>query len=224
MKVNKVVQYYDELAHEYDQNRFNNSYGRFIDYAERAILTELLSTITEDHCVVDLPCGTGRLTSFATIGIDASIEMIKQAQIKYPQKIFYHTDAAQLPLADQSVDVIFSFHFFMHLDRAKTEEIFAEFYRVLKPNGRVIFDIPSQKRRAWGRRDNTGWHGDQAMSSADVAQIQGFQVKQSYGLLWLPIHRFPKKCRSWLNRFDAWLGRSSVKEYSSYLIFELVKK
>ncbi len=223
MKPDKVVCYYDELAQDYDENRFQNAYGRFVDTAERSVLRELLADVSNEQLVVDLPCGTGRLMNFAQIGIDASAEMLKQAQTKYHDKTFYQADATQLPLADNSVDVLISFHFLMHLNREKIDEVFKEYHRVLKPNGRVIFDIPSQKRRALGRRQKTDWHGNQSLSSAEVSALSGFWVRQSYGILWLPIHRFPKRVRAWLHQPDTWLGRSMLKEYSSYLIFELVK-
>lgn len=227
MEKNNVVAYYDDLAKDYDNDRFNNSYGRFIDTAEKQIIQTFLAKHSPKTppVIIDLPCGTGRLMEFATIGIDASNEMLKVAQQKYPTKTFYQADAEKLPLADNSIDVILSFHLFMHLDPQKIERIFAEFYRVLKADGRVIFDIPSQKRRKLGKRKNLSndWHGSQAMSSDDVVSIASFEIVQSQGVLWLPIHRLPKPLRRFFQGVDKNLANSPLKELSSYLVFELKK-
>ena len=38
----KILQYYDELAPTYDENRFENSYGKYIDAQERTFLIHFL--------------------------------------------------------------------------------------------------------------------------------------------------------------------------------------
>ena len=37
----EVVEYYDSIASTYDDSRFGNSYGRFIDAEERKVLNQL---------------------------------------------------------------------------------------------------------------------------------------------------------------------------------------
>ena len=143
--MNQIVDYYEKLAEKYDSDRFENTYGKFIDSQERRILDRLLADKKE--IVLDLACGSGRFMNYASIGIDASQEMLKIANEKYPEKSFYQSDAELIPLLDSSIDSIITFHFFMHLDKEKVQKILAECQRVLKPNGRIIFDIPSAKMR-----------------------------------------------------------------------------
>ena len=82
--MNQIVEYYDEIAPSYDEDRFNNTYGRFIDTQERKILEQLLSD--QELIIMDLACGSGRLLRYAGIGLDASTEMLQLAKNKFPEK------------------------------------------------------------------------------------------------------------------------------------------
>lgn len=216
-----IINYYDDLARNYDADRFGNSYGKFIDTCERKIVERLLTA--KDETVLDLACGSGRLVNFATIGIDASAGMLAVAKEKFSTKEFYQADAQDLPLEASSVDTILIFHFFMHLEKKKIDQILSECHRVLKNHGRIIFDIPSQKRRRLLGYKSEGWHGNTSFSLKEIQCFPNFSLKHSFGLIFLPIHRFPKFTRPFLNKIDTLLANSFMKEYSSYLIVELVK-
>jgi ubiquinone/menaquinone biosynthesis C-methylase UbiE len=218
----EIVTYYNELAKKYDQDRFGNSYGKFIDKQERNVLNKLLNN--KNAVVLDLACGSGRLLNFAAIGVDASAEMIAVAKPKFPEKEFYVADADAIPLLQNSIDAIISFHLFMHLDCDKIDGILTEASRVLKQNGRLIFDIPSKKRRQLFNYKSRGWHGASSMSLKDLNELGGFEVKRTFGILFLPIHRFPKVLRPLFTKIDMFLAQSFLKEFSSYLIIELVKR
>lgn len=221
--MSEIVRYYDELAKDYDDNRFNNSYGKFIDQQERQILNKLLPN--QNQLVVDMACGSGRLLNYANYGVDASQEMVHIAQQKFPDKKVFVSDAETLPFADQSVDTIITFHFLMHLDIEKVQRIMQECHRVLKNNGRLIFDIPSKKRRRLLNYKASNWHGALSLSIDDAYGLSSsFSIKSVHGLMLLPIHRFPKSIRKHLAKFDAFLAKSFLKEYSSYLVIECVKK
>ena len=73
-----VITYYDELAENYDENRFENSYGRYIDLLERNILNEWLGSEDKNY-VIDLGCGIGRLLEYAMTGVDGSLKMLQVA-------------------------------------------------------------------------------------------------------------------------------------------------
>ena len=87
MESNEIIKYYDEIAKSYDKDRFGNSYGRFINFLERKILSNLLRD-TKNKIVLDLACGTGRFLDFADIGIDASENMIETAKKSLKTKFY----------------------------------------------------------------------------------------------------------------------------------------
>ncbi|MFH6994474.1 class I SAM-dependent methyltransferase [Flavobacterium sp. FlaQc-48] len=220
--MNEIIQYYNDLASTYDQNRFSNSYGRFIDFQERKILDTLLTDQKEQ--ILDLACGTGRLLNYASIGVDASFEMIEVAKRKFPEKTFLQSEAGHILLEDNCIDTVISFHFFMHLDHSKINEVLEESNRILKKKGRIIFDIPSRKRRNLFGYKKANWHGASSFSINDFKVHPNFKVKRTFGFLFFPIHRFPDFCRKFLLPLDSFLASSFLKEYSSYLIIELEKK
>lgn len=220
--MSEIVNYYNDLASTYDQDRFDNSYGRFIDYQERRILDKLLTDKKEQ--ILDLACGTGRLLNYASIGVDASPEMIEIARKKFPEKKFLEGEADRIILENNSIDTIISFHFFMHLDQKKMNLILEESHRILKNNGRIIFDIPSRKRRNLLGFKKEDWHGAYSLDFDAIKENPTFKIKRTFGLLFFPIHRFPKFCRKFLIKFDTFLANSFLKEYSSYLIIELEKR
>jgi ubiquinone/menaquinone biosynthesis C-methylase UbiE len=222
--MNEIVQYYNTLAGQYDKDRFNNTYGRYIDAQERKLLDRLLQN--PNTIVLDLACGSGRLLNYASIGADASSEMVHIAQSKYPDKKICSSNAHQLPFDDQSVDTIISFHFFMHLDITYVQQTLKECHRILKPGGRIIFDIPSKKRRNLLRHQQQDWHGGFSMTLKEAATVEPelFSLQQSFGLLFFPIHHFPKRIRKYFNAIDTVLAKTFLKEYSSYLVIDYQKK
>lgn len=223
MESNEIIKYYDQIARSYDKDRFGNSYGRFIDFLERKILSNILFK-KENHIVLDLACGTGRFLDFADIGIDASEKMIETARKKFKNKILFVADAERTPLENESVDVILIFHLFMHLNQEKIIAILKECNRILKKGGLVIFDTPSEKRRQLLKKEQKGWHGAFSISSNSIRTLSDFNLVKSFGYLFLPIHRFPKYIRPFFTKIDGFLSNSILKEYSSYLVFEIVKK
>lgn len=221
--MNEIISYYDNLAKIYDKDRFDNSYGKFIDKQERNILNKLLTN--ENETILDLACGSGRFMDCADYGTDASKEMVKIAQEKFPNKKIYVSDAAKTSFDDRSIDTIISFHFFMHLDKEKVSKILQECDRILSKNGRIIFDIPSSKRRKLINHQSENWHGAFSLTNQEIKELHpNFEIKNSFGILFIPIHRLPKKLRPSFIKLDNLLSNSFLKEYSSYQIFELVKK
>lgn len=225
MEKNEVVNYYDTIAKDYDESRFNNSYGAFIDAEERRVLDRLIDC--SSHTMrLEVACGTGRLTGYATHGLDASAEMMKLAMERHPAVQFTHASATETPFADASFDIVYSFHLLMHLDAETIGKIFAEVHRILKPGGRFILDIPSRKRRELLHHKQASWHGASHMSSTDMtaAAGDGYTLRSTHGIMMLPVHKLPVVMRKPLVNIDFMLANGWFKEYSSYLIFEFVKK
>ncbi len=220
-----LLDYYDNLAMDYDSNRFGNTYGQYIHQQEVNILKKILPPIATNK-VLDLGCGTGRLMSFANYGIDISPAMVQVAKTKFPDKHFSVGNAARNNLKNNFFDAIFSFHVLMHQNQQETKAILSEAYRLLKTGGQFIFDFPSDKRRKLVNYTAKNWHAANQLSLQQIKALTTNQwnFKQSYGLLFLPIHRIPKQFRAVLIPIDNLLCRSFLQEYASYLIVILTKK
>lgn len=219
-----VVNYYNTIADSYDESRFNNSYGQFIDAEERRILNALVD-VERMPQRLEIACGTGRLTNYATHGLDASANMMALARKRHEKVEFREASATDTGYPDASFDLVYSFHLLMHLDKDTIRQIFDEVYRILRPGGRFIIDIPSRKRREFLHHRQASWHGGTQLASDDIVDMAKdlYKVNSSHGVMMLPVHKLPVFMRKPLIGFDYALANGFLKEYSSYLVFELVK-
>lgn len=216
--------YYDELAPNYDANRFGNSYGKFIDRQERLFLEKNLSEINTSK-ILDLGCGTGRFLNFANFGVDISPKMIEVAQKKYPEKNLMIGSLSEIPFKYFYFDSIFCFHVIMHLDEKNLEAFLKETNQKLAKNGSLIFDFPSKKRRHFLNFKNDGWHGANDFTLEDLKSKldQNWKIEKYQGVLFFPIHRIPVYFRGFFTKLDSLFCRSFLREYSSYIIIKLRK-
>jgi len=138
---------------------------------QRNVCNELLErldlTSLKPDIVLDVGCGTGwgtqdllkKYKKAKIISLDLSPEMLKQTKskggwLRKPQLIC--ADAEDIPLEDESVDLIFSSLMLQWCDYKK---VFAEFKRILKPDGLLMFssfgpDTLKELKQSWARVDN----------------------------------------------------------------------
>jgi SAM-dependent methyltransferase len=98
-------------------------------------------TSFEGKTVLDLGCNTGYLLHsflqserFTAIGADIVPSYLELARESYGDTIkFVQTTPGSIPLADESVDVVYTIDTVEHLSRA--EEVFREVFRLLRPGG-----------------------------------------------------------------------------------------
>ncbi len=155
----KVRAMFAAIAPSYDLN--NRLHALWRDQAWRRAAVKL-ANVQPGDVVLDVACGTGDLTlAFAqtragqVIGVDFTVPMLDIAQRKAGQVKgeqgrqalpFAAGDAMGLPLADASVDVV-SIAFGIR-NVAEPGRALAEFYRVLRPGGRVVvleFSLPTNR-------------------------------------------------------------------------------
>lgn len=222
--IDAIKKYYDDLASSYDNNRFGNSYGKYIDQQERAFLNALLSSNSYEK-ILDSGCGTGRFLEYATHGIDISPAMIEIARSKFPEKEIKEGSLSSIPYQNTYFDLIYSLHVIMHLDVKTTTEFLTESHKKLNENGTLIFDFPSKKRRRLINYKASNWHAANDFSISEIQKMteKKWKLKTYSGILFFPIHRIPGWMRPFFSRFDHLLCRSFLKEYASYIIVELEK-
>jgi demethylmenaquinone methyltransferase/2-methoxy-6-polyprenyl-1,4-benzoquinol methylase len=145
-KAEKVRRMFAAIAGSYDLNNRVHSLGR--DQAWRRFAVKA-ADVREGERVLDVACGTGDLTqAFAdspaatVVGLDFTHEMLVVAQQKRRThkaggKVTYlEGDAMRLPFADASFDVV-SIAFGIR-NVSEPMKALREFFRVLKPGGRVV--------------------------------------------------------------------------------------
>ncbi len=137
--------YRDELtAREYDKQRFSSFKGRLVNWREMSLIYKAikLAGITPPARILDIPCGTGRLSfflaekGFRVIGADISTAMIEQGGkrskntfIKQQVKLVA-SDAESLSFPDSFFDVGVSLRLFGHLPPENRQKVLSELSRV----------------------------------------------------------------------------------------------
>jgi SAM-dependent methyltransferase len=221
---NEIISYYDRLADTYDADRFGSTYGKFIHKQEVAILTRMIPETA--MTILDVGCGTGRLTEYATHGCDASINSLRLAASKRPARDFVAANLASLPFAPSSFDAAICFHVFMHLDRNLIQAGLCEIVRVLRPGGTLVADVASGVRRRLLRQRPKGWHGSTSFSVqefADVAAATGLRMSGVSGTIFAPVHRLPVKIRNSLTRLDGFIA-DRIPNLASHVVGSFVKE
>lgn len=111
----------------------------------------LVQRVAAGRDVLDLACGEGYGVALLAhsarrvIGVDASVEAVVHARRAYggASVSFAAGDAANLPLADASVDLVVSFETIEHL--GAQDAMVAHMRRVLRPDGLLIISTPNKR-------------------------------------------------------------------------------
>jgi ubiquinone/menaquinone biosynthesis C-methylase UbiE len=126
---------YAEWAPWYDEP------GNELLEVEQPVVREILTSLPIG-VALDAACGTGRHAAYlaslghAVIGVDATPEMLAVAREKLPDAELHEADLRDLPLPDDSVDLIVCAIALSHVP--DLAPVFAEFVRVLHPNGNLV--------------------------------------------------------------------------------------
>ena len=160
-KQEKIVGMFDDIASTYDRANRVLSMGIDIQWRKKGCdkAFEILNTKSLGQ-VTDVATGTGDLLIYwkeqakknaveikKYVGIDPSVGMLEVAKTKVDFAEFIEGKAQELPIEDESTDVIsISYGIRNVVDRV---EALQEFYRALKPNGIVmILEFTKQDRNS----------------------------------------------------------------------------
>jgi ubiquinone/menaquinone biosynthesis C-methylase UbiE len=135
---------------------------------------------------LDAACGTGRHSAYlsslghAVTGIDICPQMLEAARAKVAGADFREGDLHQLPVADQSVDLVVCALALTHVP--DLAPVFAEFARVLVPAGHLVVSDSRMKYRIVQGLPDGGYgylpHYNRITSEYLVAALPlGFQVR-----------------------------------------------
>jgi len=157
LRSNDVRRRFDRAAEKFEDFDFVHAVTR------DGLLARLEPMVVEAKTVVDLGCATGsackplakRFRRAHIIALDLSASMLQQVRRKqswFAKYSLLHANAKAIPLADQSVDVVFANQLLPWID--DSAKVFTEVARVLRENGLFLFaglgpDSLSELRRAW---------------------------------------------------------------------------
>ncbi|OQW94320.1 MAG: malonyl-[acyl-carrier protein] O-methyltransferase BioC [Beggiatoa sp. IS2] len=158
------------------QRKIANAFNRVAtDYETHAQLQQEIGEVLLERLqwlklqptqILDVGTGTGRLARALTVryptahiyAIDIALQMVKQAQKELQiQQYVICGDATQLPIVDHSIDLIVSNLMLQWCPHPQV--VFAEFARVLKPQGALFFstfgpDTLKELRQSWAQVDD----------------------------------------------------------------------
>ncbi|HED34419.1 MAG TPA: malonyl-[acyl-carrier protein] O-methyltransferase BioC [Gammaproteobacteria bacterium] len=157
----RIQRHFDAKAMQYESSAV----------LQRQVGEELLQrldlTCLNPSVILDAGCGTGwgtqgllkKYKKAKLISLDLSPEMLRQTKAKggwlrKPELLC--ADAEDIPLQDESVDLVFSNLMLQWCDYKK---VFSEFKRVLKPDGLLMFstfgpDTLKELRNSWAQVDD----------------------------------------------------------------------
>jgi demethylmenaquinone methyltransferase / 2-methoxy-6-polyprenyl-1,4-benzoquinol methylase len=150
LKQEKIVSMFDNIAPTYDTANRVMSMGVDKSWRRKAcdLAYEFYSRDNIDK-IVDVACGTGDMMDFwknradksgiavgEIVGVDPSVGMVDVARKKYPKFNYHISKATEIPLDDESSDILSITYGIRNVVERK--EALDEFNRVLKKDGLVV--------------------------------------------------------------------------------------
>jgi len=232
---NRIAREYMDIAEIYDVTRFGEPYQLLWHELEVELIKKFLK---KHYSVLEVGVGTGRFAeslamhvrSFTGIDISKPMIYISRKKVYYLNNInLINADAENLPFKPNTFDFVFSMHVMWHLPYTIQEKIFSELVRVVKPGGKILFDMGNLHtirlihtiRRREIDFDKVGYHigYDDACKLADKYNVR---LIDCYGFRqFLPAsHLIPKNIKNnyVLRRFIKWIN----SKFSRNRIFRLL--
>ena len=195
----EVKKHWESVANIYDKEnsyKLNPHHWRFIEG-----IKHVNSSNSKNIKILSLWSRTGnaipyirkKMPNAKLYNLETSTKMIKIAKKAYPNEVFMETDLETLDFKDNSFDYIMSHETLEHTPYP--DRLIKEFYRVLKPDGRLVLSLPPRIADMHQLIYETfiGGHGEgprKGIPSWVVKRIlrkTGFYLKAHKAILLLPI-------------------------------------
>lgn len=126
---------------------FNEGSKIYLEHVNRYIFAK---QFVKDKDVLDIACGSGYGTELllgagakSVLGVDISKEAVKYCKNKYPKINFKVGSVDDIPVEDESMDVVVSFETIEHVDEKTQQKFMQEVNRVLKNDGIFVVSTPN---------------------------------------------------------------------------------
>jgi ubiquinone/menaquinone biosynthesis C-methylase UbiE len=179
-----------QVASGYDAERFTSLLGRLYNRRELRALDAVLRWVKPGSRVLDLACGTGRITEqlvargLDVTGVDISMPMIEHARNKLRGAgSFVVGDAEVFPFRDASFDWVVSVRLFGHLPPPVRARALAEVTRVARCGAIIAFYLlnPVTRTRRFAKsllRCNPHWYPAANRQIVCELESQGLTVRE----------------------------------------------
>lgn len=137
----KITKIFDEISGYYDKMNNFISLGTHY-FIKKSALKSL--KFKQNSYILDICCGTGDFTQIIdkieprakVIGLDNSVEMLKLAKQKNPQKVFMQGDCTELKFKDNEFDYVTVGFGLRNVENR--HKAISEIYRILKTGGKFM--------------------------------------------------------------------------------------
>ncbi|MBI2941864.1 MAG: class I SAM-dependent methyltransferase [Chloroflexi bacterium] len=194
-----------KVSQNYDELRFGGPSGEWVNRRELSLIQTLLPPTGQGAKVLDLGCGTGRLSlhlrelGYDAVAVDSSAEMLAAARAKPGGKqiAWLQGDAGALPLAARAFDAVVALRMAFHFPDLRL--LLGAAIGVVKSGGRILFDTYNWSPRAWAPLGQGTWgariyvhHPDQVQREArglglDVVETRACFLFSPYVYRLLPL-------------------------------------
>ena len=154
---------------------------------DRAVFEVFARQVRDGGLVADVGCGPGWLTARLrewgadAFGIDLSPAMVETARRTYPGIRFEVGSMLGLDLPDGSLGGVLSALSIIHVPWERRAEVFAEFHRVLEPDGQLLVafhvgDHVLHRDESMGRKVDLDSYRQQPADIVRLLEAAGFAV------------------------------------------------
>ena len=155
------------LWNTYDWSRRGEEWTRDERWKHRVIDQFLVPNVPLGAVVLEVGPGGGRWTEvlqsraaklYVVDVAERAIELCRERFVAQANIEYQVGDGSSLDLAASSIDAVWSYDVFVHINPVNVRSYFREFRRVLRPGGRAVIHHPGEPgRRA---KDRPGWRSD----------------------------------------------------------------
>ena len=138
-------QAYNTAAQKYHDLFYNEMNEKEYD---RKLLDSFSAKFNKDSLICDAGCGpSGHIGRYLfekgikVVGVDISEKCVELARLNNPEMKFECADIGSMPFDDNSFDGLISYYSIINTPKIYVNKIFAEFHRVLKPEGYLLIAV-----------------------------------------------------------------------------------